>query len=59
MSESPCVQSVCRAVGIPGYVKMVCAGADIQSSESMEVYKSGSFLANEKNKHQLIVQYLR
>ena len=40
MSESPCVQSVCRAVGIPWYVKMVCAGADIQSSESMEAYKS-------------------
>ena len=39
MSESPCVQSVCRAVSIPRYV-IVCAGADIQSSESMEAYKS-------------------
>ena len=38
---------------------MVCTSADIQSSESMEAYKSGSFLANEKSKHQLIVQYLR
>ena len=38
----------------------VCAGADIQSSESMEVYKSQEvFLQNEKSKHQLIVQYLR
>ena len=39
MSESPCVQSVCRAGSIPRYV-MVCAGADIQSSESMEAYES-------------------
>ena len=39
MSESPCVQSVCRAVSIPRYV-MVCAGVDIQSIESMEAYKS-------------------
>ena len=39
MSESPCVQSVCRASSIPRYV-IVCAGADIQSSESMEAYKS-------------------
>ena len=39
MSESPCMQSVCRAVSIARYV-IVCAGADIQSSESMEAYKS-------------------
>ena len=42
-------------------VKKVCA--DIQLSESMEAYKDQEvFLANEKNKHQLIIlisQYLR
>ena len=58
MSESPCVQSVCRAVSIPRYV-MVFVSADIQSSGSMEACKSGRFLANEKSKHQLIVQYLK
>ena len=36
MSESPCVQSVCRAVRCV----IVCAGVDIRSSESMEAYKS-------------------
>ena len=58
MSESPCVQSVCRAGSIPRYV-MVCAGTDIQSRIYGNIQKPGSFLANEKSKHQLIVQYLR
>ena len=40
----------------PGMLWYVCAGVDIQSSESMEAYiqKPGSL-----SKHQLIVQYLR
>ena len=38
MSENTCVQSVGLAAS-PGMLWYVCAGADIQSSESMEAYK--------------------
>ena len=44
----------------PGMLWYVCAGADIQSSESLEAYKSQEvFLQMKKIKHKLIVQYLR
>ena len=60
MSESPCVQSVCRAGSIPRYVMVrMCRCRYSVKLIYGSIQKPGSFLANEKSKHQLIVQYLK